>query len=538
MGDLSFKPEVFHYSSRRECVYGKNGMVATSHPAAAQVGLELLKKGGNAIDAAIGTAAALTVVEPGSNGIGGDSFSIIWKDNKLSGLNASGPSAQKLQADKYNKGEEAFPTFGINAVTVPGVPAGWVELSRKHGKLPLAEVLEPAAKLAEDGFVITNIVAQSFTRTFKRFSKEIKKYPELESWFEVFAPEGKPMKAMDVLKLKGHANGLRLIAQTEGEAFYSGEIAQAIDAFSQEYQGDLGYEDLKSYKPEWVDPISVDYKGYKVWEMPPNGQGIIALMALNSLKCIELDGLNKPLTLHKQIEAVKLAFSDGNLTITDSEHMRVSKERLLSEDYAKERSLLIKESATEAVPGIKDDSGTVYLATADSEGNMVSYIQSNYMGFGSGTVIPEYGISLNNRAVGFTCEEDHVNCLAPSKRPFNTIIPGFITKNKKAVGPFGVMGGHMQPQGHVQVIQSMIDFNLNPQDALDAPRWQWLNGNKIIVEPELPVSTMQALKEMGHEVSVELNKGQFGRGQIILKNENDVLIGGTEPRTDGTVAAW
>lgn len=538
MAELKFRPEAFRYSSRRECVYGKNGMVATSHPAAAQVGLELLKKGGNAIDAAIGTAAALTVVEPGSNGIGGDSFSIIWKDNKMYGLNASGPSPQKLKPDKYNKGEEDFPTFGIQTVTVPGVPAAWVELSRKHGKLSLEEVLEPAAKLAEEGFVVTNVVAQSFERAFKRYSKDIKKHPELQSWFDVFAPEGKPVKAMDVLKLEGHAKGLRAIAQTEGKAFYSGEIARAIDAFSVKHKGELRYEDLNMFKPEWVDPISINYKGYDIWEMPPNGQGIVALMALNSLKFLQLDGIDNPFTLHKQIEAIKLAFSDGNLSIADSRHMTVSKERLLSETYAESRSRLIKDSATEAVPGIKDDSGTVYLATADSEGNMVSYIQSNYMGFGAGAVVPEFGISLNNRALGFTREEGHVNCLGPGKRPFNTIIPGFITKNQKAVGPFGVMGGQMQPQGHVQVVQSLIDFNLNPQDALDAPRWQWLNGNKVIVEPELPVSTMQALKSMGHEIAVELNKGQFGRGQIIIKNEKDVLIGGTEPRTDGSVAAW
>ncbi|MCC5889399.1 MAG: gamma-glutamyltransferase family protein [Alkalibacterium sp.] len=537
MGDLNFKTDAFRYSSRRECVYGKNGMVATSHPAAAQVGLELLKKGGNAIDAAIGTAAALTVVEPGSNGIGGDSFSIIWKDNKLSGLNASGPSPQKMNPDKYVNNEEDFPTFGINIVTVPGVPAGWVELNRKHGKLSLEEVLEPAAKLAEEGFVVTDVVAQSFRRSFKRFSKENKKHPELKSWFEVFAPQGKSMKAMDVLKLKGHAKGLRLIAQSKGKAFYSGEIAQAIDAFSVKHEGYIRYEDLAAYKPEWVEPISIDYKGFKIWEMPPNGQGIVALMALNSLKFLELDGIDHPLTLHKQIEAVKLAFSDGNLTIADSRHMTVSKERLLSEEYARNRAGLIGDEATEAVPGIKDDSGTVYLATADSEGNMVSYIQSNYMGFGSGAVIPEYGISLNNRAVGFSREEGHVNCLGPGKRPFNTIIPGFITKGDKPVGPFGVMGGQMQPQGHVQVVQSLIDFNLNPQDALDAPRWQWLKGNKVIVEPEMPVSTMNALKNMGHEISVELNKGQFGRGQIIIKN-GEALVGGTEPRTDGSVVAW
>lgn len=538
MGDLNFNTGQFHYPSRRELVYGKKGMVATSHPIAAQVGLDILKKGGNAIDAAIATAATLTVVEPGSNGIGGDSFSIVWKDGQLHGLNASGPSAKGMDPKKYLSKTEDFPTFGINAATVPGVPAGWVALNEKHGKLSLEEVLEPAAKIAEEGFVITHTVAQAFGRTFKRLTKEIKKHPELSSWFEVFAPDGKPMQALDTLTLKGHAKGLRLIAETKAEAFYKGEIARQIDAFSKKYNGGIRLEDLESFKPEWVKPVSVDYKGHKVWEMPPNGQGIVTLMALNTLKHMELKGKDDPETVHKQIEAIKLAFADGNLTISDSDTMRVSNEELLSDVYAQERAKLIESEAIDAKPGIQDSSGTVYLATADSEGNMVSYIQSNYMGFGSGAVIPEYGISLNNRAVGFSLEEGHVNCLAPGKRPFNTIIPGFITKNDKPVGPFGVMGGHMQPQGHLQVIQSMLDFNLNPQDALDAPRWQWIKGKKVIVEPTMPVSVMTDLKNRGHQIEVELEKGQFGRGQIILRTDNDVLVGGTEPRTDGSIAAW
>lgn len=538
MGDLNYNTGLFHYPSRRELVYGKKGMVATSHPIAAQVGLDILKKGGNAIDAAIATAATLTVVEPGSNGIGGDSFSIIWKDGKVRGLNASGPSAKGLDPEKYISKNVAFPTFGINAATVPGVPAGWVALSEKHGKLSLEDVLEPAAKIAEEGFVITQTVAQSFSRTFRRFSKEKENHPELESWFKVFAPEGKPMQPLDTLKLEGHAKGLRLIAKTKAQAFYKGEIARQIDEFSKKYKGSIRYEDLETYKPEWVNPISIDYKDHQVWEMPPNGQGIVTLMALNTLKQIELKGKDDPETLHKQIEAIKLAFADGNLTISDSNTMRVSNEKLLSDDYAQKRANLIQTNAVDAEPGINDTSGTVYLATADSEGNMVSYIQSNYMGFGSGAVIPEYGISLNNRAVGFSLEENHVNCLAPGKRPFNTIIPGFITQNDQPVGPFGVMGGHMQPQGHLQVVQSMLDFHLNPQDALDAPRWQWINGRKVLVEPTMPLSIITDLKSRGHEIEVELEKGQFGRGQIILRTTEGVLVGGTEPRTDGSIAVW
>lgn len=538
MGKVNYDAGAFHYASRRELAAGKNGMVATSHPVAAQVGLDILKRGGNAVDAAIATAATLTVVEPGSNGIGGDSFSILWKDGKLHGLNSSGPSPEGLDPDPYLTKEKDFPTFGINAATVPGVPAGWAALSKKHGKLPLKEVLEPAAKIAEEGYVITNTVSQAFQRTFKRFSKEKDNHPELESWFKVFAPEGVAKQALDIIKLPGHARGLRLIGETEADAFYKGEIGEAIDAFSRKYGGSLRLDDLKSFQPEWVDPVSVDYKGYQVWEMPPNGQGIVALMALNSLNILELSGKDDAETLHKQIEAIKLAFADGNLTIADPERMTVSAEELLSETYAKQRADLIGHDAIDAVPGISDSSGTVYLAAADAEGNMISYIQSNYMGFGSGAVIPEFGISLNNRAVGFTNEKGHVNTLAPGKRPFNTIIPGFLTKEGQPMGPFGVMGGHMQPQGHLQVIQSMIDFGLNPQDALDKPRWQWVKGRKVLVEPEFPFSVLTDLKRRGHDIEVTLEKGQFGRGQIILRNENGVLIGGTEPRTDGTVAAW
>ncbi|GAA0494713.1 gamma-glutamyltransferase family protein [Alkalibacterium sp. m-11] len=538
MGDANCDTGAFHYASRRELAVGKNGMVATSHPLAAQVGLDILKRGGNAIDAAIATAATLTVVEPGSNGIGGDSFSILWKDGELHGLNSSGPSPEGLDPDPYLTKEKDFPTFGINAVTVPGVPAGWAALSKKHGKLPLKEVLEPAAKIAEEGYVITNTVSQAFQRTFKRFSKEKDNYPELESWFKVFAPEGTAKQALDIIKLPGHARGLRLIGETEADAFYNGKIAEAIDAFSRRHGGSLRLDDLKSFQPEWVDPVSVDYKGYQVWEMPPNGQGIVALMALNSLKHLELAGKDDAETLHKQIEAIKLAFADGNLTIADPERMTVSAEELLSERYAKERADLIGHDAIDAVPGISDSSGTVYLAAADADGNMISYIQSNYMGFGSGAVIPEFGISLNNRAVGFTNEKGHVNTLTPAKRPFNTIIPAFLTKEGQPMGPFGVMGGHMQPQGHLQVIQSMIDFGLNPQDALDKPRWQWVKGRKVLVEPEIPFSVLTDLKRRGHDIEVTLEKGQFGRGQIILRNKNGVLIGGTEPRTDGTVAVW
>ncbi|OJF91611.1 gamma-glutamyltransferase [Alkalibacterium sp. 20] len=538
MGDLNFNTGTFHYGSRRELVYGKNGMVATSHPIAAQVGRDILKAGGNAIDAAVATAATLTVVEPGSNGIGGDSFSIIWKDNEMLGLNASGPSPKGLEPAAYLDKTKPFPTYGLKAVTVPGVPAGWAELITKHGNLSLAEVLEPAAKIAEEGVAISDTVHHAFKRSFNRFNQEKEQFPELNSWFDVFAPKGRVPNVTEVWSSKGHARTLRLIGETNAKAFYKGEIAEAIASFSKEFNGYLDNEDLASYKPEWVTPVKVNYKGYDVWEMPPNGQGVVALMALNILNNIELNGKDDPETIHKQIEAIKLAFSDGQLTIADSNHMKMNISDLLSETYAKERAKLITDEAISAQPGLQDNSGTVYLATADNEGNMVSYIQSNYMGFGSGAVVPGYGLSLNNRALGFNLQEGHVNALAPGKRPFNTIIPGFLTKNNKAVGPFGVMGGHMQPQGHLQVLQSMIDFRMNPQDALDAPRWQWVKDKKVIVEPTMPLALINELKRKGHAVEVELEKGHFGRGQIILKTSENTYVGATEPRTDGSVSVW
>lgn len=532
----TFDAGAFHYASRREVVYGKKGMVATTHPLAAQAGLEILKKGGNAIDAAIATAAALTVVEPGSNGIGGDSFAIFWKDGKLHGLNSSGPAPALMMREALAEKGEKIRTHGFDSVTVPGVPAGWAKLNNEHGKLSLSEVLEPAAKLAEEGHPVSSKVSQAWERTFKMFKEKIDELPELKTWFETFTPNDRPVQTGEIWKSEGHAKTLRLIGETNAEAFYKGEIAEAIDAFSKEYGGFLRKEDLASFEPEDIDPISVNYKGYDIWEMPPNGQGIVALMGLAILENFELSGKEDPETVHKQIESLKLAFSDGQATIADLNYMEETVEQLLSKEYAKKRSQLIGDEAIEPKPGVKDQSGTVYLSVADEEGNMISYIQSNYMGFGSGAVVPGYGVGLHNRGCGFTLEEGHPNVVEPGKRPFHTIIPGFITKDGKPVGPFGIMGGHMQPQAHLQVVSSMIDFHLNPQDALDAPRWHWSEGKKVVVEPEMPLHIVEDLAKRGHDISITHKKGLFGRGQVILRDDNGVLIGGTEPRADGHIA--
>ncbi|QDP42152.1 gamma-glutamyltransferase family protein [Radiobacillus deserti] len=529
----------YPYGSQRMTTVASKGMVATSQPLAAQAGLDMLKQGGNAIDAAIATAAALTVVEPTSNGIGGDAFALVWTKGKLHGLNGSGPSPKSISVDKVKeRGYEEIPKFGWIPVTVPGAPGAWVELSERFGKLPLTDVLKPAIDYAENGYPLSPILGKFWKSAAKRY-KEVLKGEEFNHWFETFAPDGKAPEIGEIWKSKGHAATLRAIAETKGESFYRGEIAQKIAAFSKQYNGFLTKEDLAAYQPEWVDPISVSYRGYDVWEIPPNGQGLVALMALNILKGYDFKEMDAVDTYHKQLEAMKLAFTDGQSYITEEKHMSSSVKGLLSDSYAKERRALIGDEAIQPEPGTPPKGGTVYLATADNEGNMVSFIQSNYMGFGSGLVVPGTGIALQNRGHNFSLDSNHDNTLQGGKRTYHTIIPGFLTKGTQAIGPFGVMGGFMQPQGHVQVIMNTIDFHLNPQAALDAPRWQWMEGKKIMVEPTFPAHVAEALARKGHEIEVQLERGAFGRGQIIWRDhETGTLFGGTEARTEGTIAAY
>jgi len=519
-------------------VYAKNGMVVTSQCLAAQAGLEILKKGGNAIDAAIATAACLTVVEPTSNGIGGDAFSLIWTKGKLHGLNSSGPAPKNISLQAVRKlGYERMPDFGWLPVTVPGVPAAWASLSESFGRLPFKEVLKPAINYADKGYPVSSIVSNLWKIAYQRYKKnvqgEVFKY-----WFETFAHGERTPEPGEIWRLPVQAQTLQLIADSKSKSFYKGELAKKIDSFSSRYGGFLTKEDLEDFSPEWVTPINVNYRGYDVWEIPPNGQGLVALIALNILKGFEFNSKDDPETYHKQIEAMKLAFSDGKRYITESKQMKIGVKELLSSAYAEERRKLIGKEALTPSPGRPPKGGTVYLATADSEGNMVSYIQSNYMGFGSGLVVPGTGISLQNRGSNFSLNPLDVNCLEPGKRTYHTIIPGFLTKDKNPVGPFGVMGGFMQPQGHIQVIMNAIDFKLNPQSALDAPRWQWIEKKKITIEQSFPKYIAEALSRKGHVIQGALDSGGFGRGQIIWKNNSGVLVGATEPRADGAVAAW
>ncbi|MHB1684307.1 MAG: gamma-glutamyltransferase family protein [Bacilli bacterium] len=535
---MEFDPLYHPFHSRRATVYAKNGMVATSQSLAAQAGLAILKNGGNAIDAAIATAACLTVVEPTSNGIGGDAFALVWTKGALHGLNASGPAPQSLSIAAVKKaGHEKMPRYGLTPVTVPGAPAAWAELSARFGRLPLPEVLQPAVEYAEQGYPVSPALGKYWQAAYRNYSEHLKG-AEFAAWFETFAPLGRAPKIGEMWSSPGHARTLREIAQSGARSFYEGELSAKIDQFCRSHGGYLSREDLQSYAPEWVEPIRTQYRGYDVWEIPPNGQGLVALIALNILNQFSFTEKDSVDTLHHQIEAIKLAFADGLAYITDAREMTMRVEDLLARNYAKKRSALIGDRAGDPMPGKPEMGGTVYLATADGEGNMVSYIQSNYMGFGSGIVVPGTGISLQNRGQTFSLNSEDANALAPGKKTYHTIIPGFLTKGDQAVGPFGVMGGFMQPQGHVQVIMNAIDFQLNPQAALDAPRWQWTQGRKVEVERGLPEHVIQALARKGHDISVALDSGGFGRGQIIWRDDAGVLAGGTEPRTDGGIAAW
>jgi gamma-glutamyltranspeptidase/glutathione hydrolase len=537
-----FNEDAMHnypYASRRNVIHAKNGMVATSEPKAAQVGIDILKKGGNAVDAAIATAAALTVVEPNVNGIGGDAFAIVYMKGKIHGLNASGksPEALSLKALK-TKGLKDMPKFGLTPITVPGVPSAWVSLSEKFGNLSLKEVLEPAAEFAEKGYAVSPSVAKGWQRAFSKY-KELLKDEQFKPFFKTFTKDGNAPFSGDVVTLKHHAKTLRTIGETNGKDFYQGEIADKIDAFSRKHGGFIRKSDLINHSVEWVTPIEIEYQGYRVLELPPNTQGMVTLEALGILRHFKNRSVDDIHTLHKHIESIKIAFEDGKKWIGDPLSMQINEKHLLDSEYLLNRSKEIGENAQHYLPGSFKDHGTVYLSTADKEGNMVSYIQSNYMGFGSGIAIPETGIAMSNRGHNFSFDLNSQNVVGPNKRPFNTIIPGFLMKGNVGVGPFGVMGGFMQPQAHMQVITSMIDFGLNPQAALDRPRWQWVKEKTLMVEATMPIPTIHALERKGHVIKVMHTQEAFGRGQIIVYDEKrGVYTGGTEPRCDGFIASY
>ena len=523
----------YPYPSARRVVMGSRYAVATSQPLAALAGMEMFWAGGNAVDAALASAIALTVVEPTSNGIGSDAFALVW-DGKLHGLNASGRSPQKLTLEDF-AGLDKVPSLGWLPVTVPGAVSAWQSLSQRWGKLPFEQLFEPAIRYAEEGFPVSPVTATAWKSAAAVFLPLTA--PEFELFKEVFFPGNRAPVAGQVWGSVLHAKTLRAIAQSSGESFYRGEIAQQIANFAADTGGFVTTTDLAAHQADWVEPISTTYRDLTVWEIPPNTQGIATLMALDILEGFDLSryGRESVESYHLQIEAMKLAFADVHRHVTDPNFLEVAVEHLLDKAYAAERRQLIGGQAILlAKPGLPKG-GTVYLAAADGE-LMVSFIQSNYEGFGSGILIPGTGIALQNRGVGFTLEAGHPNQVAPAKRAFHTIIPGFLTQNGQPLGPFGVMGGPMQPQGHLQMVVNLADYGMNPQAALDAPRWQFLAGKKVLLEQTVPRHVALALADQGHDIQVSANGAQFGKGQIILR-KGSVLVAASEPRADGLAVA-
>lgn len=539
-----FDPRSYAYPSRRNVVYARKAMACTSIPQGAQIGLDVMKAGGNAVDAAVAMAAAMPLLEPTSNGLGSDCFALVWveAEKKLYGLNASGVAPAALSAALVRElGHQTMPQAGWIPTMVPGALAGWAELNRRFGTKPLPQLFAPAISAAREGVPVQVNLEPMWEEDARRIAAAMERDPSPHAyWWERFMkPDGTPYRAGDVFRWEEYAQTLEELAATGCESYYRGPLMEQIVAFSRATGGYFCEDDFRNYKPEWVEPISTDYKGYTVCEIPPNGHGITVLMALNLLKGLKLsDQKDCADTYHKILESIKLAFADTRTYVADPRYMRTRVEDLLSEEYAARRRALISEQALTPEAGDPSCGGTIYLCTADPQGNMVSFIQSNYTTFGAGVAIPGTGISLQNRGANFSLDEGSDNCLAGGKRSYHTIIPGFLMRDGEAVGPFGVMGAFMQPQGHVLVVVNTVDYHMNPQEALDAPRIQWTGGKHIQLEREVPAHIVQDLARRGHEVEIVNSNLHMGRGQIIWKTENGLYIGGTEPRCDGTVAAW
>jgi len=536
-----------HNFATRSEVIAKNGMVATSHPLATQIGLNILINGGNAIDAAIAANAALGLMEPTGSGIGGDLFAIIWsaKDKKLYGLNGSGRSPAKLNLKYFTDRDiDKIPPYGPLPVSVPGCVDAWFQMHDKFGKMEMEQVLAPAIKYAREGFPVTELIGYYLTLSSNRF----KDYPNFSN---TYMNNGEPLKKGDIFKNPFLGDTYEKIAKGGRDAFYKGEIAQTIANFIQSQEGLLSTKDLSNHKSEWVEPISVNYRGYDVWELPPNGQGIAALQIINIMEEYDVKemGFGSTEYVHHFIEAKKLAFEDRAKYYADPAFNKLPVDQLISEEYANERRKLISDRAARSYDSGKLEQGnTIYLTVADRYGNMVSLIQSNYRGMGSGMVPPNLGFMLQDRGELFSLEEGHYNVVEPNKRPFHTIIPAFITKNGKPWVSFGLMGGAMQPQGHAQIVMNLIDFGMNLQEAGDAVRIQhtgsseptggrMTDGGRVLLESGFDYETIRGLMSKGHKVSFSL--GSFGGYQAIMfDEENGVYYGASESRKDGQASGY
>ncbi len=523
------------FSGGRAPVLARN-TVASSQPLATQAGIEALQSGGNAVDAALATAITLTVVEPTMNGLGGDAFAILWDGQKLHGLNASG-RAPAAWTPEYFAGKSAMDLIGWNTVTVPGMVAGWVELSKKFGKLPFAQLFKRAIDYAENGFPVSPVIARQWREAIPILKNE-------PGFSESFLIDGKAPQAGQIWKYPAQAKTLKEIAATEGQSFYKGALAQSMVDFAKASGGSFTMQDFADNKPDWIEPLAFDYGEYTLHEIPPNGSGIAAQIALGLLESANIKQYpaNSAQRIHLQVEAMRIAFADAYEYVSDARSMSMPVSSLLDREYLASRAALIDHNKAGIYgPGDPHSGGTVYLCAADESGMMISYIQSNFKGFGSGVVAPG-GIALHNRGMSFSLKDGHPNQVAPAKRPFHTILPAFLSKDGKPTMAFGVMGGNMQPQGHIQVVMRFVDEYLNPQACSDAPRWRIDDLGKLTVEAAMPANIVEGLKNMGHEVTVmPANSLDFGSAQAIAKisDESDsAYIAGSDHRRDGLAAGF
>jgi len=520
------------YPSRRQPVLARN-IVSTSQPLATQAGIRMLERGGNAVDAALATAMTLTIVEPCSNGLGSDLFALVWNGRDLSGLNASGRAPAGWHPGRF-KGLQAMPRAGWDTVTIPGAVSGWVALSERFGKLPFADLFEPAIDYAARGYAVSPIVAEKWTNAVPILG-------HVAGFADHFMPRGRALRPGELFSSAAAARTLEKIASTKGEAFYRGELAHAMAAHAKANSGAHTLEDFAAHRADWVTPLSLPYRGYTVHEIPPNGQGIAALMALGMLE--HFDYASQPVdsidVQHLEIEAMKLAFADAYAHVSDPATMRVKSEALLDPSYLKQRAKLIDPArAQDFAHGNPPGSGTVYMTAADESGMMVSLIQSNYMGFGSGVVVPGTGISLQNRGTGFSLQPGHPNEVGGGKRPYHTIIQGFVLKNGAPYCSFGVMGGPIQPPAHVQTLVRLLAYDQNPQALLDAPRWKVNAGLSVDLEASAAPALREGLKRRGHSfASIPDSYMDFGAGQFIVRTDAGYAAG-SDPRRDGQAAGF
>jgi gamma-glutamyltranspeptidase/glutathione hydrolase len=521
----------FPYHWPRKPLFAKN-VVCTSQPLASQAGVQMLAAGGSAVDAILATAITLTLVEPVSNGIGSDAYAIIWDGKQLHGLNASGRSPAAWSPEYFAK-QGKVPLRGWDSVSVPGCVQAWVEMHQKFGKLPFEKLFEAAIRYGREGYMVSPTIAKQWAAQ----TPELKGQP---GFAEAFLPGGRPPATGEVFKWPQHAATLEKIASSKGKDFYSGPIAEKIEAHAKQHGAAMRVSDFAAHRNDWVDLLEVEYRGYKVHEIPPNGQGIVALIALGILENFDLKSIpvDSAESFHLQIEAQKLAFADALAYVADIDYMPFSPKTLLNKDYLKERAKKInRDKAQPFSAGKPPQGGTVYLTAADASGMMVSMIQSNYMGFGSGVVVPEVGVSLQNRAATFVMQEGHPNRVGPKKRPYQTIIPGFVTKDGQPIMSFGVMGGTMQPQGHAQVMVRIADYGQNPQAACDGPRFRWVQGMDVSVEDNFPPAVVEDLRKRGHRIVTVDDYNQFGSGQMIWKMDGGWLAA-SDPRRDGQAAGF